>query len=46
MKNDLIKIEYIQKIKLIQKHNDHYYDKDKPIISDQEYDILKKKKIN
>ncbi len=46
MKNDLIKIEYIQKIKLIQKHNDHYYDKDKPIISDQEYDILKKKIID
>ena len=43
MKNDLIKKEYLQTIKLIQKYNKQYYDKDKPIVSDQEYDLLKKK---
>ena len=37
---------YSEKIKLIQKHNFNYYNKDKPIISDQEFDILKKDIIN
>ena len=35
-------IEYLKKINLIQKYNKHYYDKDKPIISDQKFDLLKK----
>jgi len=45
MKNDLIKKNYLKKIKLIQEHNKYYYDKDKPIITDQEYDFLKKEII-
>ena len=43
MKNDLIKKNYFKKIKLIHEYNKHYYDKDKPIVTDQEYDFLKKK---
>ena len=37
-----VKIEYLKKIDLIQKYNKHYYDKDKPIVSDQIFDLLKK----
>ncbi len=37
---------YLEKIKLLQKNNRHYYDKDKPIITDQEYDYLKKEIID
>ena len=37
-----IKKDYLEKIKLIQRHNFYYYNKDKPIISDQEFDLLKK----
>ena len=36
------KIKYLKKITLIQKCNKYYYDKSKPTISDQEYDLLKK----
>ena len=39
-------IEYFKKINLIQKYNEHYYDKNKPIITDQEFDLLKKDIIN
>tara|TARA_B100000787_G_scaffold165607_1_gene149751 strand:+ start:4221 stop:6251 length:2031 start_codon:yes stop_codon:yes gene_type:complete len=46
MDDNEVKIKYIQKIKLIQKYNKYYYAKDKPIISDQEFDILKKDIIN
>ena len=42
MKNNLIKKNYLKKITLIKKYNAYYYDKDKPIITDQEYDFLKK----
>jgi DNA ligase (NAD+) len=41
-----IKKDYLEKIKLIQRHNFYYYNKDKPIISDQEFDLLKKNIIN
>ena len=41
-----IKKNYLEKIKLIQKHNFYYYNKDKPVISDQEFDLLKKYIIN
>ena len=41
-----IKKDYLEKIKLIQTHNFYYYNKDKPIISDQEFDLLKKYIIN
>jgi len=46
MKNDLIKKNYLKKIKLIQKYNNHYYDKDRPIITDYEFDLLKKEIID
>ena len=42
MNKDLISKSYLRKIKLLQKHNKHYYDNDKPIITDQRYDYLKK----
>ena len=37
-----IEIEYLKKIALIQKYNKHYYDNDKPIVSDKIFDLLKK----
>ena len=46
MTNNLIKKNYLKKIKLIQEYNKHYYDKDKPITTDQEFDFLKKEIIN
>ena len=42
MKKDLVNKEYLKKINLLQKYNKYYYDKDKPIVTDQEYDYLKK----
>jgi DNA ligase (NAD+) len=36
---------YLDKIKLISKYNKHYYEKDKPIVSDQKFDLLKKEII-
>ena len=38
--------DYLQKINLLQEYNKNYYDKDSPIISDQEYDLLKRKIID
>ena len=32
---------YLQKVKLLKKHNNFYYIKDKPIVSDLDYDLLK-----
>ena len=46
MYDEKIKIRYLQKIKLAKKYNKHYYDTDKPIISDQEFDLLKKEIID
>tara|TARA_B100000029_G_scaffold426097_1_gene434821 strand:- start:2883 stop:4904 length:2022 start_codon:yes stop_codon:yes gene_type:complete len=37
-----IKKKYINKIKKLTKHNELYYSKDKPLITDKEYDELKK----
>ena len=37
-----IKKNYLEVIKKIEKHNHAYYEKSSPIISDQQYDILKK----
>ena len=37
-----IQIKYNNKIKLIEKYNDYYYDKSQPLVSDQVYDALKK----
>ncbi len=39
-KND-IKNQFKEKIKIIKKHNNLYYNQDKPIISDSEYDRIK-----
>ena len=44
-KKKIIK-DYINKIKLLEEYNKNYYDKDSPIISDQEYDFLKKNIID
>ena len=46
MNKALIKKDYLKIIEKIKKYNQAYYEKDKPIISDQEYDIQKKKIIN
>ena len=42
MKKSEIQKIYKNKLSLINKHNESYYDKSSPIISDTEYDILKK----
>jgi DNA ligase (NAD+) len=42
MNNSFIKKSYLEKIKNIQEHNRLYYEKSKPTITDQEYDLLKK----
>jgi len=42
----VLKIKYLKKIELLQKYNQHYYNKNKPIVSDQEFDLLKKDIIN
>ena len=44
-KNNLIK-EFKKKIKEIKKHNNLYFNRDNPIISDAEYDDLKKELSN
>jgi len=46
MKNDSIKKNYLEKIQLFQKYNKYYYDENRPIISDQDFDLLKKDIIN
>ena len=37
-----IKIKYEKKIDLINKYNEYYYDKSNPLVTDREYDELKK----
>ena len=46
MENSLIKKNYKKKIKLIKKYNKLYYDRSDPLVSDKEYDKLKKDIIN
>ena len=46
MNKDLIKKNYLKRINILQKHNKYYYDKNKPIASDQEFDLLKKEIID
>ena len=41
-----LEIEYLKKIDLVQKYNKYYYDKNKPIVSDQIFDLLKKNIID
>ena len=44
--NKYIKQEYKKKIDELKKHNKFYYENSSPIISDSEYDKLKKKVLN
>jgi len=46
MNKVIIKKDYLKIIEKLKKYNQAYYEKDRPIISDQEYDILKKKIID
>ena len=46
MNSSLIKKKFLEKIKLFKKYNKFYYEKDKPLITDQEFDSLKKDLIN
>ena len=41
MNDSSIKNEYIKKIKLLHKYNKAYFDQNKSLITDQEFDILK-----
>ena len=42
MKIDLIKKEYLKKLKLLDHYNKKYYDESKPELSDADYDLFKK----
>jgi DNA ligase (NAD+) len=46
MESDSVKKNYLIKIKKINEHNKYYYNKSKPNISDQDYDLLKKEIID
>ena len=46
MSNEEIKKNYLKKIKEITKFNESYYNKNNPLVSDGEYDLLKKKIIS
>jgi len=46
MNKELINKDYLKKIKLLLKLNKNYYDKDKPLVADQEFDLLKKNIID
>ncbi len=46
MSKNLIIKDYLGKISLLQKYNKHYYDRDKPVVSDQQFDLLKKNIID
>ena len=41
MASEKIKKNYLQKIKQLKKFNKHYYDKDKPLLPDSDYDKIK-----
>ena len=41
-----IKIQYKNKLKLINEYNKFYYDRNKPKVSDKDYDELKKDILN
>ena len=46
MKSKEISEKYLKQIKLLQKYNKYYYNKDNPVVTDQEYDFLKKEIID
>ena len=41
MSNNLLVEKYLEKIKILQKHNKNYYDENSPSITDQAFDLLK-----
>ena len=45
MPSNLDEKNYLKKIKLLQEYNRYYYNKDKPLVSDQKYDQVKKEII-
>ncbi len=46
MNDNEIKKNYLKKIKLIQKYNEFYYNKNKSLVTDHEYDQLRKDVLN
>ena len=46
MKKDEIKKIYLKKIQLLKKYNEHYYDRNESLISDYEFDLIKKEITN
>jgi len=46
MKKDAIKKIYLKKIQLLKKYNEHYYDRNESLISDHEFDLIKKEITN
>ena len=46
MNDELIKKDYSTKIKKVQKLNKAYYQENNSIVTDQEYDLLKKQIID
>ena len=46
MNNKDVEIKYLKKIELLQKYNKNYYNKNKPIVSDQVFDLLKENVFN
>ena len=45
MNKKLINKNYLSKIKLLEKYDEHYHDKNNSLVSDQEYDSIKKEII-
>ena len=46
MNDNKVKKDYLKKIKIIKKYNKYYYDRSKPVVSDEEYDRLKREIIH
>ena len=46
MKKKYIIKSYFEQIHLIQKYNKHYYDRNRPIVTDEEFDLLKRRIID
>ena len=46
MNDAKIRNDYFKKIKKINELNESYYDKNRPLIPDNEYDVLKKEIID
>jgi DNA ligase (NAD+) len=46
MDDQSLKKNYLEKLKLLKNYDKYYYDKEKPLVTDQEYDFLKKELFN